>query len=125
MDPLQLRLEAAPESVRTARHAVKEYAEAVGADAEAVAVAVSEAVTNAVLHGFDDRPGGQIVIDARLRRDGLTVLVSDDGGGIHPNPNSPGLGLGLSMLAALADEMGIQASPTGGTRVSMRFSAAA
>jgi len=125
MSPLQLTLPAEPASVPTARRAVSDYAERTGVDVEAVAVAVSEAVTNAVLHGFSDGGDGHIVIDARLQDGTLTVLVSDDGRGMHPNPDSPGLGFGLPMLAALSDEMGIQPSPAGGTRVTMRFAAAA
>ena len=122
---LQLELAANPGSVGVARHAVAEFAGENGADADAVAVAVSETVTNAVVHAFADRPPGCVEVRAKLNGEGLLVIVSDDGNGINPNPNSPGLGFGLALVASVAEEMGITRSPQGGTSVRMRFAAAA
>ena len=123
MNSLQLRLAAEPPSVPIARHALTQYAKENGADAEAVAVAVTEVVTNAVLHGFPDARG-QVLIEAWPSDHDLFVVVSDDGRGITPNPASPGLGYGLPLVAALTEEMGIEASEAGGTRLRMRFGAA-
>lgn len=124
MNSLQLRLAAESGSVPVARHAVSEFAERSGADAGAVAVAVTEAVTNCVIHGFEDSGPGNVLIEARLDGDALMVVISDDGRGMTPNPDSPGLGYGLPLVAALSDEMGIEASDTGGTSVRMLFSIA-
>jgi anti-sigma regulatory factor (Ser/Thr protein kinase) len=126
MSSLELTLAAEPPSVRVARHAISGFAEANGADSGAVAVAVSEAVTNAVIHAFSDPNPGKIAVEARLNRmHHMDVVVSDDGSGITPNPNSPGIGFGLAMVASLADEMVIEKTPAGGTRVRMRFATAA
>ncbi|MDP9228651.1 MAG: ATP-binding protein [Actinomycetota bacterium] len=119
--PLQLELEANAPSVGLARHAVSEFAEQAGADAGAVAIAVSEAVTNVVLHAYTDRPAGTINVSASRNGEGILVTVQDDGRGIAPNPDSPGLGFGLALVAHLADEIGIRAPADGGTTISMRF----
>lgn len=121
---LQLQLAAEATSVGRARHAVSDFAGEVGADPDAVAVAVSEAVTNAVVHAYPrDRKGGEgeIRVEATINGTHMVVLVSDGGHGIRPNPDSPGLGYGLALVASLADEIAIADSPEGGTAVRMRF----
>jgi anti-sigma regulatory factor (Ser/Thr protein kinase) len=122
---LQLQLAAEAGSVGVARHAVSDFAEEVGADADAVAVAVSEAVTNAVVHAYPADTGGEIVVEAKKNGTHMIVLVTDGGHGIRPNPDSPGLGYGLALVASLADEIAIADSPSGGTTVRMRFPLAA
>jgi anti-sigma regulatory factor (Ser/Thr protein kinase) len=116
-----LRLPAKPESVAVARHAASEYAEKVGADAEAVAVAVSETVTNAIVHAYRDDPGGTIEVRVEPNGTHLNITVADQGRGMGPNPQSPGLGFGLSMISSLADEVGIESGADTGTRLRMRF----
>jgi len=121
---LDLELEPDPGSVGVARHAVSDLAERAGADAEAVAVAVSEVVTNAILHAYKERTGNAeatIELRAHVNGESLLVVIDDHGGGIKPNPGSPGLGYGLALVASLADELGIAPSPGGGTSVRMRF----
>jgi len=108
--------------VGKARHAVSDFAAEVGADSDAVAVAVSEAVTNAVVHAYPQgSDGGDILVEAKVNGDAMVVLVSDGGHGIRPNPDSPGLGYGLALVASLAEEIAIADSPSGGTTVRMRF----
>lgn len=118
---LQLQLAAEAPSVGLARHAVSDFAGEVGADRDAVAVAVSEAVTNAVVHAYPRDRGGEIRVEAKLNGTHMVVLVSDGGHGIRPNPDSPGLGYGLALVASLAEEIAIADSPEGGTTVRMRF----
>ena len=87
-------------------------------------VAVSEAVTNAVVHGYPGREPGTVTVlvtidDAAAL---LTVTVTDDGGGVRPRPDSPGLGLGLPLMTTLAKTAKFTAGPGGiGTRVRMTF----
>jgi len=108
-----------------ARRAAAEYAANHGVDADAVELAVSETVTNAVVHAYrdDDRgdSAGEIALRLRLNGDGIIVTVADAGDGIRPNPESPGLGYGLALVASLADEVAIARSDLGGTAVRMRF----
>jgi len=121
-EPVSLRLPATPESVKVARHAAAAFAESVGADADAVAVAVSETVTNAVMHAYREQDGGEVEVVADRNGTHMIITVADRGTGMGPNPRSPGLGFGLSMVTSLADEVGIESKPGGGTRMRMRFS---
>jgi anti-sigma regulatory factor (Ser/Thr protein kinase) len=119
---LDLVLPVRPESVTRARHAAASLAEEAGVDADAVALAVTEAVGNAVIHAFRDAEDGRVFLRARLEPRGpLTVTVEDDGDGMRPNPASPGLGLGLSLIGSVAAAFRIERLDAGGTRVTMRF----
>ena len=120
-EPVALLLPASPDSVAVARHAASEYAEKVGADADAVAVAVSETVTNAIVHGYREKDDGEVEVRVEPNTTHLNVIVADDGCGMGPNPQSPGLGFGLSMVSSLADEVGIESAADQGTRLRMRF----
>jgi serine/threonine-protein kinase RsbW/stage II sporulation protein AB (anti-sigma F factor) len=120
-EPVELSLPATPESVAVARHAATSYAEDVGADPDAVAVAVSEIVTNAIMHAYREREAGTVEVTADLNSTHMVIVVTDQGRGMGPNPDSPGLGFGLSMVSSLADEVGIESGKGGGTRLWMRF----
>ena len=87
-------------------------------------LAVSEAVTNSVLHGFPSGEPGTVTVVATVDAAAalLTVVVTDDGTGVRPRPDSPGLGLGFPLITTLSETANITAGPDGhGTRVSMTF----
>ena len=121
-DSRELALAAEAGSVRLARRAASAFAAERGLDAEAVALAVSEAVTNAVVHAYrDEKSPGEILLGLQPNGNGILVTVADSGAGIRPNPGSPGLGFGLALVASLADELAITESGDGGTALKMRF----
>ncbi|MEA2450511.1 MAG: serine/threonine-protein kinase RsbW, partial [Thermoleophilaceae bacterium] len=117
--------EAVPLSVGQIRRAVAAYAAEHGADDDTVgsiALAVSEAATNAVLHAFVDLPPGRLSVIAEPGDDCMSVRVIDDGRGMMPRSDSPGLGLGLSTMASLALSCDIRESARGtGTEVRLLF----
>jgi serine/threonine-protein kinase RsbW len=107
-----------------ARHAVTEFLHGLGTDPRALAdvlLAVSEVVTNAVIHGYRDEPGGVVAVEGRHWDDRLQLSVADTGGGMSPRVDSPGLGLGLPMVGHVAQRVDITAPAGGGTLVSMCF----
>jgi anti-sigma regulatory factor (Ser/Thr protein kinase) len=111
------------DSVPVARRALVAVAREAGADSEqleAVALAVSEALTNAVVHAYPDRPG-QIRVSAWTASREFVVVIADDGHGLQAHSGSSGLGLGLGLIATLSDEFEIVQPPSGGTEVQMRF----
>ena len=126
MAPFEEAAPAVPESVGRLRNAVGAFALAQGATADAVAalqLAASEAMSNAVVHAFVDRPEpGTITVRAFLDGDELCVVVSDDGSGMRPRPDSPGLGVGLPLMTRTTQALNFRQRPEGGTEVAMRFS---
>lgn len=89
-----------------------------------VRLAVSEAVTNAVVHAFRERAEPGTVVVAVVVDDGewIEVRVIDDGGGMAPRDDSPGPGLGLMLIRRLADHVEHRVPSGGsGTELSMRF----
>lgn len=94
-----------------------------------IKTAVSEAVTNAVIHGYQNGEG-TILIEAAVEENVLSVTVSDDGVGISniekamepmfstlPKERS---GMGFSFMEAFMDRVEVISSPGGGTSVTMR-----
>jgi anti-sigma regulatory factor (Ser/Thr protein kinase) len=115
---------AVPESVPSARSAVTEFARAAGAQGDAlesIRLAASEGVTNVVLHAYPDSTGAFDVSVSHVQ-DELWLLISDDGGGLSTNGARGGLGVGLVLIAQLADEFEIVRRSGGGTQLQMRFS---
>lgn len=87
-------------------------------------LAVSETVTNAVVHAFE-AGDGQVRVTCWVDGERLVVEVVDEGRGIAARPGSPGIGHGLAMVGALAQTLDIAPSPNGrGTAVTMTFGAA-
>jgi anti-sigma regulatory factor (Ser/Thr protein kinase) len=114
---------AAPLSVTLARAAVGELAEQAGADRsrlDCIRVAVSEAVTNAVVHAYPGTPGA-VHVTAGVADFELWVLVADDGDGFQAPSPRPGLGWGLPLIADASDSLVIAERAEGGTEIRMHF----
>jgi serine/threonine-protein kinase RsbW len=77
---LELRIPAEMRYVALVRRGVRSLAESVGFPREDVAdveVAVSEAVTNSVMHGSPDRESSAVVVKCRAVSDRMVVEVED------------------------------------------------
>jgi serine/threonine-protein kinase RsbW/stage II sporulation protein AB (anti-sigma F factor) len=110
-------------SVPLARSALVAMARSAGAgdeQLEAVRLAVSEALTNAVIHAYPDR-AGRIHVVAWAARGEFMVEIADDGLGFQTHTATPGLGMGLGLISQLTDEFTIRQPHSGGTAVRMRF----
>jgi len=120
---LELTLPARPENVAVVRHAFGGLAEALDVDEQALAdikLAITEACTNVVIHAYEDEEGAlevDAIVDGRL----LTVVIRDRGRGIVPRPDSPGLGLGLPLIATLAESLELGSDGSEQTEVRMTF----
>jgi serine/threonine-protein kinase RsbW len=116
---------AVPESVGQLRRAIGEFARRHGAADDvvmAVQLAASEAMSNAVIHAFEDRDKpGTLSVTATCEGGALAVVVCDDGTGMRPRPDSPGLGVGLPLMTRSSDSLKFRQRPEGGTEVAMRF----
>jgi anti-sigma regulatory factor (Ser/Thr protein kinase) len=119
----ELTLPARAENVAVVRHAFGGLGDALDVPDHALAdvkLAVTEACTNVVVHAYPDGEG-PMAVSAGLAGDALTVVVADEGRGILPRPDSPGLGLGLPLIATLASSLELGTNDRDETEVRMTF----
>jgi len=121
---LALKLPARAENVAIVRHALGGLAEVLDVGEQPLAdikLAVTEACTNVVIHAYDGDELGALEVAAFVDDRLLTVAIRDDGRGILPRPDSPGLGLGLPLIATLAQTLELGSDATDHTEVRMTF----
>jgi anti-sigma regulatory factor (Ser/Thr protein kinase) len=123
MADVQLTLPARAENVAVVRHALGGLGEALALHPQTlsdVKLAVTEACTNVVVHAYGDGEGSMEVA-ASVDGDALRVTVRDEGMGIVPRPDSPGLGLGRPLIATLTESLELGKAPDDRTEVTMVF----
>ena len=113
------------ESVPLVRHALRVYLERFDLSDDRIAevtLAVTEACSNVVVHAYRDDPGELEVIVEDDPVEGVIVRVRDHGDGMHPRADSPGLGVGLPVIYAIADSVQVSSNGDGnGTELRMHF----
>lgn len=76
-------------------------------DATSLGIITGELVVNALEHGFPDRSGGLISVRLEQDRAGTLILeVADNGVGLNPGTLAANRGLGMSIVAQLAQQFG-------------------
>lgn len=121
---VELVLPALPENVAVVRHVFAGVGDVLGMDASSLGrlrLALSEACTNVVVHAYEDDRPGTLEVDAIIEDRLLSVIVRDRGEGVRPRPDSPGLGMGLPLIAAVTDEVEISGDKQRGIEVRMTF----
>ncbi|WP_131918547.1 anti-sigma F factor [Heliophilum fasciatum] len=97
-------------------------------DLDDVKVAVSEAVSNAILHGYQNRPHGRVYLMVAVDENGLEIVVEDYGRGIADvaqamTPSFSTLpermGLGFAFMQSLMDRLEVDSQVGRGTRVTL------
>lgn len=95
-----------------------------------IKTAVSEAVTNAIVHGYEGCTGN-VVMRARMDDRWLTVEIQDEGKGIAnveqamepfytSHPEQERSGMGFAVMQTFMDDLQVESSPGKGTTVRMR-----
>lgn len=95
-----------------------------------IKTAVSEAVTNCVVHGYDSREG-KIIIECYIEENEITIMIEDYGVGIDDieqameplfttKPTEDRAGMGFSFMTIFMDDLKVESEPNKGTRVTMR-----
>lgn len=120
-----------PENVAFARAVVAMFASQLDFtidEIDEIKVAVSEAVSNAVIHGYEEK-AGEIRVEASLFRGKIKVVVHDAGKGIadiawateatHTSRPEERMGLGLVFMREYMDEMRVDSAPNRGTTIHM------
>jgi len=94
-----------------------------------VKTAVSEAVTNAIIHGYNDRQG-KVKIVCKIKNREIFIEVKDNGVGIEniekameplytTRPEIERSGMGFSFMEAFMDKLIVESEPGKGTTVKM------
>jgi serine/threonine-protein kinase RsbW len=112
-------------SVPTARHAVVDWlrtCDTPDPPLSDVALVVSEAVTNVVNHAYVGRSPGEVHVKLAVEEEELLLVVEDQGNGLRPRTDSPGLGYGLMLMVAVCKRFEAQTGAGTGTRLSVWFS---
>jgi stage II sporulation protein AB (anti-sigma F factor) len=95
-----------------------------------IKTAVSEAVTNCIVHGYDGCDG-KITLKCSIEDEVVTIEIHDDGVGIEnigqalqplytSKPEQERSGMGFSFMEAFMDELQVISGKTGGTTVIMK-----
>lgn len=122
---LRITLPARAANLIVVRQAIAGVGEAVGLSPHRVndlKAVVTEACNNVVLYAYEGE--GPMEISAAVAGEHVEVSVSDRGRGFRPRPaldQEPSLGLGLPLVAALADSWEIHGAAGEGTTMVMRF----
>ena len=133
INQMQLEFLSLPENEGFARVAVSAFAVQLNPTLDALAdlkTAVSEAVTNAIVHGYENELD-RVMVAAALRDDGvLEVSVTDTGKGIADipramqpffttQPEKERSGMGFSVMQTFMDRVAVESAPGQGTTVRM------
>ncbi|MGP7816131.1 anti-sigma F factor [Niallia sp. 01092] len=92
---------------------------------------VSEAVTNSIIHGYENDPNGIVYISVILNDSYADLIIRDDGKGIldveearqplfTTKPELERSGMGFTIMENFMDEIEVQSSPENGTEIRLR-----
>jgi len=129
---VRMEFDSLPENVSLARVLVASFAaqsDITISELEEIKVATSEAVSNAIIHGYQNQPHGKVVLFLIQEDDVLTIIVEDNGIGIvdieqamQPAYSSEPerMGLGFVFMQSFMDSLDIKSEPGKGTIITMR-----
>ncbi|MGN6868357.1 MAG: ATP-binding protein [Solirubrobacteraceae bacterium] len=120
---LQASYPAQGSSISLARTAVAGLAARAGVNQQRlddIKLAVSEAITNAVVHAYPNGTGS-VHVRAVIVERAFEVRIIDDGSGPRRPSQTPGLGCGLALMRASAEKFTIRQRRNRGTEVQMRW----
>jgi len=95
-----------------------------------IRTAVSEAVTNAIVHAYENDSNGAIIMQATLSSEAVFIEIEDFGCGIEDialamqpfytsQPSMERTGMGFSLMLSFMDQVHVGSTPGEGTKVSM------
>ncbi|SDH07605.1 anti-sigma F factor [Desulfosporosinus hippei] len=98
-------------------------------DIEELKVAVSEAVSNAIIHGYKSNPNNIVYLNLEITKDSLVIVVRDEGCGISDveqamqpafSTDPERMGLGFVFMQSFMDELQVDSKLEVGTTVTMK-----
>ena len=96
-----------------------------------IRTAVSEAVTNSIIHGYDNRPDKTVNMECHIEGSTITICVHDEGKGIEDvelarqpfyttQPDMERSGMGFSVMEAFMDKVKVESAIGQGTTVTLQ-----
>lgn len=96
-----------------------------------VKTAVSEAVTNAIIHGYEEREDGIVTIETILENNEITITIEDNGIGIKDievarqplytsRPDLERSGMGFTVMETFMDSLEVCTEEGKGTKIIMK-----
>jgi len=96
-----------------------------------VKTAVSEAVTNSIVHGYNNKPSGVVHMECSIESDTITIEIRDSGKGIEDIakamepmytscPEAERSGMGFTVMETFMDSVNVNSVPGVGTKVTMK-----
>ena len=93
-----------------------------------VKTAVSEAVTNSIIHGYENREDGLVRIEAKINENEVTIVIIDKGIGIDDikqameplytsRPDIERSGMGFTVMETFMDDLKVESEKGIGTKV--------
>ena len=133
MDKIKIEFDAVSRNESFARVCVAAFATRLDPTLDEIndiKTAVSEAVTNAVIHGYNEQ-GGTIMLTAMIEESELTIIISDSGRGIEDiekamepmfttGSDKERSGMGFTFMEVFMDELYVESEPGRGTTVTMK-----
>lgn len=120
-----LEIESDPNNLITVEEFVNYFSKDLGLDEEklnGLLLSITEATTNAIIHGNKNNPEKNVFIDVSASNSTLTIKIRDEGGGFDPSsvpdPTHPDnllkdSGRGLYLMRVYMDELLYNLTPTG------------
>jgi serine/threonine-protein kinase RsbW/stage II sporulation protein AB (anti-sigma F factor) len=115
---------ASPACSPVSRHAALAHLRDAGLSEEQmgdIALVISEGISNVINHAYVGVEPGEFRLTVELEGDVLRVAIADDGSGMLPRADTPGLGLGLPLIASLAERFDVRTQQSGGTCLTAWF----
>lgn len=96
-----------------------------------IKTAISEAVTNAIVHGYGGKQEGEITIMVFVSGLVVEIIIEDDGAGIKDikeamqpffttRPNEERSGMGFTVMESFMDSVRVENKKSGGTKVTLK-----
>ncbi|SFQ96448.1 anti-sigma F factor [Desulfoscipio geothermicus] len=131
MNKAVLEFSSRTENVAFARVAVAAFVSQLDftlSDIEEIKVAVSEAVSNAIIHGYGNNPDHTVRLELRVAEEYMEIEVIDQGKGIKDisqalepaySTDPERMGLGFAFMQSFMEKFSVQSTPGKGTRIKM------
>jgi stage II sporulation protein AB (anti-sigma F factor) len=131
INQFKLQFKSIPDNVAFARVTVAAFASQLDYtlnELEEIKVAVSEAVTNSIVHGYNNEPQHFIELTVSLTDTGVQILVGDNGRGIADvqqamqpafSSEEDRMGLGFVFMQSFMDDLKVESTVGKGTSINM------